>query len=355
MNQGARDLDRESLTMTALKNLARAVAGYSGRKNLVWMSAGFPAPLVFAKPAQFEGTGDSGADPLRQNWAAARSRDDANNTSYLLSAARISIYPVDVRGVDVRGIGLSTSSMAVTGGDFVGSGDQYSRTLKAQNDTVFAQRVLDREIAEGTGGRAFYGNNDLAGVINHVIEDGESYYTVSYEPESDNGKNQFRSIDIRSSQPGLQLSYRRGYWTRPKPVQSVDALAAAMKRGNPPATMLGVTAQVLPLNGQKNTVRVTYRIDAQGIEFADAPGNKRHAMVDCFIAAYDSKGKDVGHQIDTLDATVPQQKIAQLMQSGLPATQEIQLAKGSYTLRVGVMDRATQRVGSIEVPVTISE
>jgi len=35
--------DRAKFTMAALEGLSRAVSGYPGRKNLIWLSAGFPA------------------------------------------------------------------------------------------------------------------------------------------------------------------------------------------------------------------------------------------------------------------------------------------------------------------------
>jgi VWFA-related protein len=333
ISQNDRDLNRARITLSALNELARAVSGYSGRKNLIWLSAGFPGSLTQA-----------GSSP---------DEDDAHNTSYLLAQARVSVYPVDVRGVEVRGVDMGTSSTSADQA-FVGNGGELANTIKGQRETAFNQSVLDRDLAAGTGGRAFYSNNDIGLAMQRVLEDGSTYYTLAYEPEGDFSKNEFRRIEVRTNHPGLQLSYRRGYWTTPKPVQAVYALAAAMQPGNPPATMLEVTAQVLPPDTMHKSVRVTYRIDAQGIEFSDTPDGKRHALIDCFVAAYDQKGRDAGHQVDTLEANVPVQSMQQFFRSGLPAEQEIELPRGSYTLRLGVMDRASQRVGSIEVPLVVN-
>ena len=65
---------RSQYTLDALTQLARALAVLPGRKNLIWISGGFP----------FDITSNA---PQLQKVAA------------LLAANRIAVYPVDARGV----------------------------------------------------------------------------------------------------------------------------------------------------------------------------------------------------------------------------------------------------------------
>ena len=44
-NQAAQTDLRVQMTLNALTALARTLAGYPGRKNLIWVSAAFPANL----------------------------------------------------------------------------------------------------------------------------------------------------------------------------------------------------------------------------------------------------------------------------------------------------------------------
>jgi hypothetical protein len=41
------------------------------------------------------------------------------------------------------------------------------------------------------------------------------------------------------------------------------------------------------------------------------------------------------------------------MKTGIPLHQELDLKPGTYMLRLGVIDRGSQRIGTVDVPVTV--
>jgi hypothetical protein len=43
----------------------------------------------------------------------------------------------------------------------------------------------------------------------------------------------------------------------------------------------------------------------------------------------------------------------QILTTGLPFHQELDLQPGTYTLRIGVMDRGNQKIGTVDVPLTV--
>jgi peptidyl-tRNA hydrolase len=43
-----------------------------------------------------------------------------------------------------------------------------------------------------------------------------------------------------------------------------------------------------------------------------------------------------------------------MLQSGIPAHQELELKPGKYRLRLGIIDRATNKVGTLDVPLTVA-
>jgi hypothetical protein len=71
------------------------------------------------------------------------------------------------------------------------------------------------------------------------------------------------------------------------------------------------------------------------------------------LVAFDREGKEVAHASDTLDGTIPDSLYQSTLSSGLPASQEIELKPGVYHLRLGVQDRDSQRIGTLDVPVTV--
>jgi hypothetical protein len=72
------------------------------------------------------------------------------------------------------------------------------------------------------------------------------------------------------------------------------------------------------------------------------------------VVAYNAKGIVAAHASDTLDATIGPAQYEQVMSRGLPAQQELDLPPGNYNLRFGVMDRNSQRIGTLDAPLVVN-
>src|SRR5258708_39874972 len=67
-------------------------------------------------------------------------------------------------------------------------------------------------LAQSTGGKAFYNRNDLIVGLRTSLEDGATYYTLSYYPDNKKWDGKFRVITVKSARPGVNLRYRLGYY-----------------------------------------------------------------------------------------------------------------------------------------------
>ncbi|MGH9788205.1 MAG: VWA domain-containing protein [Candidatus Acidiferrales bacterium] len=76
---------RVKTTLAALRIIARAVAGYPGRKNLIWVSAAFPFTFIPEDSENYD---------LLRFYA-----DDIRRTAGSLTDAQVAVYPVDARGL----------------------------------------------------------------------------------------------------------------------------------------------------------------------------------------------------------------------------------------------------------------
>lgn len=346
--------ERVNFTLDAFQTLTRTVAGYPGRKNLIWLSAGFPIRL---EP-------DSNFNEREWQTASDYTRSVVN-VSTLVAQARIAVYPVDVRGITTRGMDISTG--ATEGASFSQQGamalnnpsspDPMGGLLNTQSQQNSNEFDAMRDIADQTGGHAFVNNNDLKEAIARSLDNGATYYTVAYTPQKDE-KMTYHRIEVKLSDPGAKLSYRKGYYTEPpsKAEQSsgLAALQGAMNPGTPQSTALYVTVAVVPPDATHKMVRILYNINPNGVTFTDMPNKSKHALVDCMIVAYNAKGLVAGHASDTLDATIGPAQYEQVMSRGLPAQQELDLPPGNYNLRFGVMDRTSQRIGTLDAPLVVS-
>jgi VWFA-related protein len=303
--------NRFHLTLATLNALARAVSGYSGRKNLLWLSGNFPLRL----DQEFVTNNRAG---LGGHFSA-----DVRETAALLAASQVAVYPVDVKGLGVA------------------------------NDT-FAMEDLARE----TGGRSFSGSNAVDQALLHGLQEGSDYYTLAYSPENHDWNGEYRKIEVKVALKGVKLTFRRGYYAMKEKVFTGDeaarALATAMQPLVPVSTMLLVKAQVLPPDSQHKAVRIDYAVDPHDIIFNDSPDQKKHAAVDFMSVARDGDFQSAGYVTDTVEADFVPEVYKQIMQTGFPAHQELELKPGTYMLRLGVIDRGSQKIGTVDLPLTIT-
>ena len=358
--EAVRAHQRIAMTLEALETIARSVSAYPGRKNLVWLSGSFEIRLR----------------PSSNNYLSALARttqggapvsDLNNNTRYddairavttVLANSRIAVYPIDVRGLQTGGVDIS-----------VGSG-QSVNMVDPENPNAFNQLLSDQstlrsderssmiDLADQTGGHVFI-NNDVLGSIGRSLDEGSNYYTLAYTPEKNENDKNFRRVEIKLDRGSVKLAYRPGYYPTP-PHDSVKQsgahmLAVAMQPGLPQSTMLLLTARVLPPDATSKAVRIDYRIDLGGVNFTDTADNQKRALLDCMAVALDGKGNIAGQVANTMDATLRPQEFQDLQRTGLPLHQELVLMPGTYDLRVGVLDRASQRIGTLYVPLVVSD
>ena len=338
--------DRAAFTLSAMETLSRATSGYPGRKNLIWLSTAFPVQLL--------------ADPKQNNapWRnAANYQNVVASASALLAKSRIAVYPVDVRGLLNQGIDISTSaaeSGAWTSGE---NSNSLGQLTQGQTAAYSDERATMRQVADLTGGHAFTGTNNLKLAMQRSMEDGATYYTLAYTPDKIDPQIAFHRIEVKVNQPNYKLAYRRGYYSSPAKAASsqtgVAALRGALQLGMPPSTMLFLTATVLPPDETHKDVRIQYVVNPNGVTFAELPDKRKQITLDCIAIAYNQDGREVAHAADTMEGTIKPAAYDTVMNNGIPAQQIMALPPGTYTLRLGVMDRPSQQIGTLDVQLVV--
>jgi hypothetical protein len=353
-------LERMDLTLRALDALAQSVAGYPGRKNLIWLSAEFP--ITFGP----------GLTPYNAVVNLQTGKDQTNNqlrdlendtppiqqTAALLAAARMAVYPIDVRGQISLGTGIDISAQTA----YLGTVDiqnEVSTAYTRQTTGIWDAHEAMADVARETGGRAFYGTNDLKDAMERSVEQGSSYYTLAYSPTNKDWTGKYRKIDVKTSAPGTDLVYRRGYYALSEhelgPAHAAAAMSVAMQPSVPEFTGLLVKVQVMPPDAQHDKVSIDYAVDAHDINFIDGADQRKKASIDFVATAWDKDFKQVSRVAGGMDATLRPEAYQQVMRTGLPFHQELALKPGTYTLRLGVLDRGSHKIGSVQAPVTIPE
>jgi hypothetical protein len=348
--QSAAQMDlRVGLTLDALNALARSLAGYSGRKNLIWISESFPVTIMLDKPASNN----------NRDYAAALTR-----TGSLLSNAQIAIYTVDSRG-------LAGSSQFAVGSDPnpIGTPQQIKQTIGGESLSEASRETTEStashstmsDLAEKTGGRAFYNVNNIETAVRKSMEDGSTYYTLGYYPANKDWDGKFRRITVKTARAGVKLHYRQGYFAvEPLSYASLDAaqksndLAHALSLDTPASTALRFQAAVVPPPAGSKKVTVNYAVDPRQLTFELGSDGLQHASVDCAVIVYSQKGETLETLSNTMVASLKPGEYNRVMQRSFPCRQSFEIAPGEYQLRLGVRDARTGLVGTLNAPLTVA-
>lgn len=335
--------NRVRITLEALRQISRAVAGYPGRKNLIWISGGFPFQITPDSNAL--GASSSGAFASSRNYAG-----DVRETASLLASGQIAVYPVDARGLDSLPMDATMpGAVAIHSGSAI-------MTARAQDlrDT----HTMMNDIASQTGGKAFYNTNDIAGAVTAGIDQGSSYYTLAYTPQNAKWDGRFRHIQVKVDRKGLELAYRHGYYSvrddAPVSSSQLDAnWRGAFSPDTLPLTAIPFKVFVEPpaLDGK---LVVRYLIAGNELSTRDANDKPRKLLIEFAALAWDRKGKDAGHILQTVQIGAGSKLIPGIEQHGLAMQQELLLSPGATLLRVGVMDRNSGRIGTLDITLPIT-
>jgi VWFA-related protein len=336
------------VTKTALDQISAAVSGYPGRKNLYWLADTFP---LYGGPTLEI---NELSQAVINNSMSTADEADANRA---VATAQIAIYPISLAGLEVGGLGPESNLDP-------GNGKEYARQFNNRN----AMHEMLNNMADATGGRAYYGTNDFAGALARGFEDGSSYYTLAYRPENHDWNGHFRKIAVKLDQHAF-LSYRRGYYAVPDQtagqINAVGVLNAALQPDTPESTMLLLKSRVQLPDTQHAAVRVDSVIDAGNVTFSTDAKGRRHAHLLVTLVAIPSQGsytegkkpagsplpQTAGAYIVDLDP----EAFRKLFTSGMPMHQELKLAPGRYRLRLGVTDLASDRTGTLDMPIEIAQ
>ena len=342
---------RITYTLNALTTISRALSGYPGRKNLIWISEAFPLNI----DPNLDLTGDTFAGTRNYGQQIAEAADS-------LIDAQIAMYPIDARGLVPSSMFDASNSGRDRFGRSLSRPGRMPAAMSAESAQLQSVHGTMQEMADRTGGRAFYNTNGIDGAIRKSIEDGSTYYTLAYYPENKNWNGKFRKIHVKVNRSGVKLRYRLGYYAvdptlfaEKNQKQQDSAFALALSPDSPIATGLPFNALVMPpVEAEPKTVRINFGVDPHAISFERLPDGLQHATLECTVRAFSAKGKLVRGVATTMKAALKPETFSRVMQDTFPCQQSIDLEPGNYYLRLGVRDSRTGLIGTTNAKVVVA-
>lgn len=321
-------------TLGAMQQIAQRYAGISGRKALIWVTAGFPFSINDTHGMMTGRSSTSvGVDELLPEYEHAWA---------LLNKANIAVYPVDVRGLENPG------SMDASMG-------RKSASASAPRQIAQHQDSLDtfRSFAEMTGGRAFYDTNDLSKSFREAVEDSASYYMLGYYLER-NSKPGWRSLKVSVHHPSATVRSRDGFFVEGSDGKALErdlaqALTSPLDFTAIPL-MLRWDSQIQMSNSDKTKVSFDIELPPNSFEIDSDSG---HVSLNVFAVAKLEDGKPDANTANKVNAYLKGETAAKVQAKGMSVDGSLQLARGHYMVRVVVQDNLTGKIGSVSAPIEV--
>jgi VWFA-related protein len=282
---------RFQMTVQALSVMRTQLAGFPGRKNLVWVTHGVP----FVIP-------DVGGQltDLSPAW---------HQLSEGLAFTDIAVYSVA----------------------------QSSRGAGAQMGTLSDQAL--QEISDLTGGR-YYASDAVDAAVNQAATDSRAGYTIGYFPTAQEWNGKFHKVRIASDRRDLRFNAEKGYYAYPYEgdvrEQGILRIAAVSPFDSP---QIGLRASV--------SQRSHFEIHIDPSDLVLRPrGDAFEARLGLTFVEADPEEPVLAPVTVTLS---PGER-EQALKDGIKVVRDVTLKASSQNVRIVVLDLNSDRYGTLTVP-----
>jgi VWFA-related protein len=323
--------ERVRMTLNAIQAIAGHVSALPGRKNLVWVSGGFPLSIGME---QFS----LGGSRDRQDFSG-----DIEGAARAIAAAQVAIYPVDARGLMTHpDFGASTAAGGKT------------RTPPARSkamDNILLTHETMKDVAKRTGGKAYYDTNGLKTAVRDAIDDARVTYLLGYYPTHTSWDGRFRAVTVKVTRPGLDVRHRLGYFAfgdLPATDQSRKAALLEASRSPLDSSSIGLSVGLTPDTPRPGSTRVLLAIEPRHLTL-QKQGENWAGLLDVLFVMQGAPEEPPAIVADTMALNLTPQHYQSALKDGLVMGKDIESARCSYRLKVAVRDVTTGSVGSVSI------
>jgi VWFA-related protein len=314
--------------LQAIQALVEAMAPIEQKKSLVYFSGGMT---------------QSGMD----NRVAIRTVTDRAVRS------NVSIYTADSRGLQALGP-AGDATQASTRGQAAFSG----RAVSARFDSMAASQDALTALAEDTGGRAFFDQNDFKAVFDRVVADTSAYYLMGFSSTNPAKDGRFRRIRVALKRPDLKLEYRAGYYAprdfahsgkEDREQQLMEQLFSDLSVTDLPVY---ASSAYFRIRGDRYFVPLWIVVPASKVQFKKS-SDKDKATLDLLAVVRDPQQRPVARIRDTINLSVSTTE--EVQRKNVQYQTDLELPPGLFQLKVVVRDNQTGTLGSFEAIIRVPD
>jgi VWFA-related protein len=319
-------VSRSNITLQLIERILKSLSTTRGRKSMILVSEGF----IY----------DPSLSEFKEVVDAAR-------------RANVAIY-----FLDTRGLGGLPAYMGAEFGPAIDEQDvgfAFGENLEAAEGS--------ESIALDSGGFAVTNSNDLAGGIQRIAAESQSYYLLGFAPADVKRDGKFRKLEVKVNRKDVQVRARRGYYapsdskkpvTKPADVDDPDVQKALDSPYDNDAIPMRMSAYVFDetMLGKAATL-VTTEVNIDGFDFEEKDGRFLDTLEFLLVVAHRETGEFFRYDQKVEMKLLPETR-KKTRTVWLPIVRDFELAAGGYQAKMVVRDKRSGRIGTVlhefEVP-----
>jgi VWFA-related protein len=225
-----------------------------------------------------------------------------------------------------------------------------------REDNIRAQHSPLIQMANETGGLFSYSNN-MYKPLQTVANRRSFYYVLTYAMPPHKADGAYHQIKLEVARPGLELSYRKGYYT-PKEELSFenskkeDILDALNAPGNMDEIPMTLSYNYSQEDDSTYAISFITNVNIRGLQFPQEDG-RRNNQISLILAAFDENDHYISGLEKALDFQLLESSYAGLRERGLTSRVELKLSMGRYKIKAVVRENVQGKMGSVAKSVEI--
>jgi len=254
--------------------------------------------------------------------------------------------PTDAQDKGYMTIGAASKALSM---------DNRWKLLVHEDDKRGQESPLE-QMASETGG-LFQGGNLMDKGLLRIARRRVYYYILTYNMPPERAAGAYHNIKLEVTRPGLEVSYRRGYYT-PKEELSFETrrkeeiISALEAPGNMNEIPVSLSYNYFLEDDRTYSVSFITDVKIRGLQFFEEDARRKN-LVSLILAAYDENDRYISGVEKAIDFRLLEESYASLLNQGLSSSVELRLPMGRYKIKALVREGNQGKMGSVARAVEI--
>jgi VWFA-related protein len=315
-------------TLGALREMVTMISGLPGKKSIFYVSNGLPmVPGIDLYYGMANALDDASMISVSHQYNQYRRFESLVARA---NAQDVTFYTVDAAGLQMGGIGAAEHAT---------SRDTHSISIGLNNYTDSIKYM-----AEGTGGVAIVGTNDVRTQLPRVEQDFYTYYSLGYTLHVSGG-DRVHKIQVEiPDHPDYEIRYRRRFVEKSLESQVQDTVVTGLMFSlddNPMAIRIE-PGTPKPSTDKQVVVPVAISFPLKNVALLPA-GQDYIGQVVLFVASRDAQGRRSDLTRENFEVRIPSSAYDTIKDKDFSISANLLMERNKYRVAVGLFDELTRR------------